>query len=250
MIFYLNALADNYIWCIQNHQNLWLFDPGEAEPVLDFLKENPEIRLCGILITHHHFDHTGGIKALKNAFPKIQVFAPKKENIAETTHCLEGGEVLDLGDFKIEVITAPGHTLGHLIYQTADNLFVGDVLFGAGCGRLFEGTPLQMFNVLEKIATLPDSTQIFCAHEYTMQNLKFAKVVEPQNAEILKRVAFCQNNSVTVPFSLKMEKATNPFLRIHQKSVRDFLIQNGVKENADEITFFAKLRELRNGFKG
>lgn len=250
MIFYLNALADNYIWCIQNHQNLWIVDPGEAKPVLDFLKKNPEIRLCGIFVTHHHLDHTGGIKALKKEFPNLKIFAPKKENVAETTHCLEGGETLDLDDFKIEVIQAPGHTLGHLIYKIADNLFVGDVLFGAGCGRLFEGTPQQMFGVLQKIAELPDSTNIYCAHEYTAQNLKFAKVVEPQNAEIQKRWAFCQENSVTVPFSLKMEKATNPFLRINQKSVRDFLIANGVAENADEITFFAKLRELRNVFKG
>ena len=250
MIFYLKALADNYIWCLQNHQNLWLIDPGDAAPVLQFLKENSSVMLGGILITHHHFDHTGGIKTLKNLFPNIQIFAPKKENIVEATHFLEGGESLDLLDFKVEVINAVGHTLGHLIYKIGNNLFVGDVLFGAGCGRLFEGTAAQMFDSLQKILAMPDSANIYCAHEYTLQNLKFAKVVEPHNVEIQKRWAFCQKNPVSVPFSLATEKATNPFLRINQQSVREFLIKNGSKENANDVAFFAKLRELRNVFKG
>ena len=249
MIFYLNALADNYIWCLKNRQNLWIVDCGDAAPVLDFLRQNPAVTLRGILVTHHHFDHTDGVLPLKSKFPEIQIFAPKIENVAGATHPLNGGESLDLGDFKVDVIAAPGHTRGHLLYKIADSLFVGDVLFGAGCGRLFEGTPAQMFDSLAKIAALPDSTKIYCGHEYTAQNLKFAAHVEPQNEKIQKRIATVAENPVSVPFSLLTEKETNPFLRIGEKSIRDFLMQESdlKNENAD-VEFFAKLREIRNNF--
>ena len=247
MVFYVNALTDNYIWCILNYPNLWIVDPGRAEPILDFLKEKNDVHFQGIWVTHHHMDHTAGIAKLKKNYPKIKVFAPEKGKIKGTTNPLKGGELLDCGDFKMEVIASSGHTLDHLIYKMGDSLFVGDVLFGAGCGRLFEGTPEEMFCVLQKIAAMPDSTKIYCAHEYTVQNLKFAQKVETQNVDIQKRLQMLARNPVSVPFSLKIEKATNPFLRVNQKSVRDFV---GLTEEASALEVFARLRTLRDVFKG
>lgn len=240
-IFYLNALKDNYIWCITDKQDLWIVDPGESTPVLNFLKNN-HLNFKGIFITHHHFDHTGGILELKNAYPQLSIFAPK--GIEGTTCFLKGGEVLNCSTFQVQVIAAPGHTLDHLIYKIGERLFVGDVLFGAGCGRLFEGNASQMFDSLNKIQNFSNQTLIYPAHEYTLQNLRFAQNIEPSNFVIQQRIQELEKNPVSVPLSLKIEKQSNPFLRTEQESVRQKLNLT----NATNQAVFAALRTMRDSF--
>ncbi|MDR3323555.1 MAG: hydroxyacylglutathione hydrolase [Zoogloeaceae bacterium] len=214
------ALQDNYIWGLRQDDRAALVDPGQAAPALAWLAREG-LRLEAILVTHHHQDHQGGVPELRARFPNLCVFAPGNEFITTRTHPLYGGERLRILDTETEVLFAPGHTRGHLMYLAADAaspaLFCGDVLFGAGCGRLFEGTPAQMFAALESIAALPDATRIFCAHEYTLLNLPFAALIEPDNAAIAARARKSQRlrqaGEATVPSTLALEKATNPFLR-------------------------------------
>lgn len=244
------AFRDNYIWGLCRNGRAVVVDPGDAAPVLDWLASGA-LALEAILITHHHQDHQGGVPGLLERHPGLQVFGPGAESITGLNHPLAGGEMLQVLDTPVAVWSVPGHTCGHLAYLAEDALFCGDTLFGAGCGRLFEGTPAQMFQAMERIAALPDSTRIFCAHEYTLLNLPFAALVEPENPAIRARVAESEAlrlaGRATVPSSLPLEKATNPFLRCHEPAVQARVRERQPQASTAEAVF-AVLRAWRDEF--
>jgi hydroxyacylglutathione hydrolase len=221
----LPAFDDNYIWLIgcEGHSGVAIVDPGDAEPVMAYL-EREGLHADAILITHHHGDHTGGIKELVARYP-VPVYGPSSERIPALTHPLREGDRVDLTacGLSLEVFDTPGHTSGHLCYYGHSALFSGDTLFTAGCGRLFEGTAEQMYQSLEKLRALPDETLVYCAHEYTQANLGFAIVAEPHNTETASRILEVERRrregQSTVPAPLALEKATNPFLRSHVPSL-------------------------------
>jgi len=219
------AFNDNYIWLIskENNKNVVIVDPGDAEPVLATLKEH-QYQPIAIIITHHHADHIGGIKALTDQY-QVPVYGPANEHITAINHPLTEGDIVSIPELGInlQVLDVPGHTRGHIAFYADNMLFCGDTLFTGGCGRLFEGTAEQMHHSLSKITALPNETQVYCAHEYTLDNLNFAKVVEPDNTMLLQRILDTQVarklNKFTVPATLELEKATNPFLRCHVPNV-------------------------------
>ena len=213
------ALRDNYIWTMIKPEDhtAWVIDPGDAAPVIDFLKQQ-KLTLKAILITHHHWDHTAGVAELREQQP-TPVYGSAKEKIADVTHLLKDEEDIHMEGCPLtfHVIAIPGHTLDHIAYYSPGLLFCGDTLFAAGCGRVFEGTPEQMYASLQKIAALPDDTRIYCAHEYTLNNLHFAEIVEPENTLIKQRITqvseLRNKNLPSLPSTLSEEKETNPFLR-------------------------------------
>lgn len=217
------AFEDNYLWLLVHGTHAAVVDPGDAQPVLHYLAQH-KLSLCAILITHHHGDHVGGIRELLSHFP-VPVYGPAHEKIPGRTQALTEGDCVRLPELGVElsVIDVPGHTAGHVAYYGAETLFCGDTLFACGCGRLFEGTPQAMHQSLSKLARLPDTTLVYCAHEYTLDNIRFAKVVEPDNADLLQREIDDRNSRTahrpTVPSRLDLEKRTNPFLRSAVPSV-------------------------------
>ena len=243
------AFKDNYIWLLTQGNRAFVVDPGDAAPVLARL-ETDGLRLEGILITHHHADHQGGVAELKARYP-VEVFAPAGESITGVTRPLSGGESIDVLGQSVVVMTVPGHTLGHLAYHATGALFCGDTLFGAGCGRLFEGTPAQMSASLDSIANLPDDTRIYCAHEYTEANLRFALAVEPENPALQQRVvevaALRAVGLPSVPSTLAEEKPTNPFLRCAGPAVIDAGLQHAAV-NRSKTAIFSAIRGWRNNF--
>lgn len=217
------AFKDNYIWLLRQHHHAVVVDPGDAAPVKRFL-DSQGLSLKAILITHHHADHQGGVSDLLRLAP-VPVYGPAAESITGCSCPLEGGETLRVPglDEAVQVLDVGGHTRGHLAYYLPGKLFCGDALFGLGCGKLFEGSPAQMAASLDRLAALPDDTQVYCAHEYTLLNLPFARYVEPGNEALKARgraveAALAQGRA-TVPSSLALEKATNPFLRCHAPEV-------------------------------
>ena len=244
------AFNDNYIWLIQNSDlRCAIVDPGDAKPVLQYLEQH-NLTLEAILITHHHKDHVGGVPALLDSFPNIKIVGPEKEDIPYLTHHLNGGDQFSLFDETFLVIDLPGHTLGHLGYVGDGKLFSGDVLFSAGCGRIFEGSPEQMFDSINKILALPDDTKVYPAHEYTSANVSFALAVEPGNKDLLTyREDVFQlraERKPTLPTTLQKEKLINPFLRVDQPSVVNS-IANRTKETSP-LAVFTALREWKNAF--
>ena len=221
----LNAFDDNYIWLIgcEGHNSVAIVDPGDEDPVIEYLQTH-QLSPCAILITHHHGDHTGGIIELVERY-HIPVYGPATERIPLLTHPLGEGDHVELPECGLEfrVFDTPGHTRGHLCYYGHGALFSGDTLFTAGCGRLFEGTAEQMYHSLEKLRALPDETLVYCAHEYTEANLRFATVAEPDNPDTAARARevsqLRQQGLATVPATLATEKASNPFLRSHVPSL-------------------------------
>lgn len=244
----LKAFEDNYIWCImaENESHCAVVDPGDAVPVLKFLQEH-DLVLTDILITHRHFDHTGGVEQLLQYYP-AKVFGHAK--IPTVTHPVAEKDNLTTNDYNFQVLAIPGHTLDHLAYYENSAIFCGDTLFTAGCGKIFEGTPKQMFESLMKISKLPDDTLIYCGHEYTLNNLKFALMVEPSNEDIQHRMEETKKlraeNKPTVPAPLKLEHKTNPFLRCHKKTVIEAVSDHYKKNFTDTIDVFAHLREWKN----
>jgi hydroxyacylglutathione hydrolase len=210
------AFEDNYIWALRHEGKVAVVDPGEAAPVERFLKRTGD-QLGAILVTHHHGDHIGGIAELVARYP-VPVYGPAREAQAVVTHPLAEGDRVTLLGVDFVVMEVPGHTLGHIVYYAREGLlFCGDTLFGAGCGRVFEGTLAQMHTALARIAALPAATQVYCAHEYTESCLRFARTVEPDNAAIAARIEAVKRlraaRQPSVPSSLADELATNPFLR-------------------------------------
>ena len=222
----IEAFSDNYIWLLRREgmQHAVCVDPGDATPVLHALNANA-LNLSAILITHHHHDHIGGIAELLEHFPQCKVFAPSDKRVPHATYVVGEGETITLDHLncQFEVLEVPGHTRSHIAYYGEGCLFCGDTVFACGCGRLFEGSAKQMHQSLNKIMQLPDTTQIYCAHEYTLANIRFAKQVEPDNAALLEREASEEQKRAagipTVPSSLALEKETNPFLRSHHHTV-------------------------------
>lgn len=260
----LPALADNYIWLLQRGAYAVVVDPGEAAPVRAALAARG-LKLAAILVTHHHADHQGGVAELagewagnrspgRGATGGAAVYAPLVESITGVTHPLAGGETLALAALlsEMRVLAVPGHTRGHLAYLIDGYLFCGDTLFGAGCGRLFEGSPQEMQASLARIAALPDETRICCAHEYTAQNLRFAAAVEPCNPAIAERVAATAAlraaGQASLPSTLALEKASNPFLRWSEPEVIAAARAHGAAAD-DPVAVFAALRAWRNDFR-
>src|SRR5574343_1546198 len=203
-VSFIPAFKDNYIWLLTCGRRAFIVDPGDAAPVRSRL-EADGLTLEGILITHHHADHQGGVAELAAKWP-VKVYAPGNESITGRTRPLSGGECIDVLGQRVQVMAVPGHTLGHLAYYAEGALFCGDTLFGAGCGRLFEGTAEQMSTSLDSIAALPDATRVYCAHEYTEMNLRFALAVEPDNLALQARArqvaALRAAGRSTVPLTL------------------------------------------------
>ena len=250
----IHALKDNYIWLLRKGAFAAVVDPGEASPVLEVLTRE-KLSLIAILVTHHHADHQGGIADLLVQYPAAAVYGPEKESITGLDHPLSGGETIVFPELEgiFQVLAVPGHTLGHIAYFSAEAgvLFCGDMLFTGGCGRIFEGTPAQMFDSLARLAALPERTQIYCGHEYTEANLRFALAVEPGNRRLQKRVdevsVLRAKGLPTVPSTLALEKATNPFLRCHVPEViASARVHGAVSDDAIEV--FRALREWKNAF--
>ena len=222
----VHAFDDNYIWLIgcQGSKRVAIVDPGDAEPVIARI-EREQLQPEAILITHHHGDHTGGIGDLLARYP-MPVYGPANEAIRQLSHPLREGDTVELSDcsLHLQVLDTPGHTRGHICYYGEGALFCGDTLFAAGCGRLFEGSPEQMYQSLEKLRALPDGTLVYCAHEYTEANLRFAHIAEQDNPLVTARleevVHLRKQGQDTVPSLLGREKQTNPFLRSHESSLQ------------------------------
>lgn len=250
-IYAIAALKDNYIWLIVNSRGgAVVVDPGDAAPVLDYLVQY-DLKLQGILITHHHWDHTNGIAELLQHYP-VPVFGSQLNVCSELSHKVEEGQIVEFNAHfpSYQVLAIPGHTLDHIAYYANDHLFCGDTLFAGGCGRLFEGTPEQMYTSLQKIAAFPDHTKLYCAHEYTLANLQFAQLVESNNLFILERIekvkAMRQQNQPSIPSLLSEEKQTNPFLRCTQPEVKQQAEQYMRRYLSDPIEVFAALRAWKN----
>ncbi|WP_028449915.1 hydroxyacylglutathione hydrolase [Chitinibacter tainanensis] len=242
----LPIFSDNYIWLLHNEQAVIAVDPGAAAPLQAWLTARGA-QLAGILITHHHHDHTGGLAAL--ASPALPIYGPA--GVAEVNRPLVGGESFTLLETPIEVIATPGHTLDHLSYLVADRLFCGDTLFSAGCGRLFEGTPAQMLASLQRLAALPAPTQVCCTHEYTASNLRFARHLEPENAALAQReaevLALRAAGKASLPSNMGLELATNPFLRCGEAPIQA-AAQRFSPGISGELATFTALREWKNQF--
>jgi hydroxyacylglutathione hydrolase len=220
------AFHDNYIWAIVHPGNkkALIVDPGDAAPVFEYLEKHA-LTLAGILITHHHPDHIGGIDALFE-HTKCPVYAPGYYKIPHTHQVMRDGDTLQFPDFdlKLHVLHVPGHTLDHIAYYNDASLFCGDTLFAGGCGRVFEGTMEQMYESLCTLKALPAHLKVYCAHEYTASNLVFAHKVEPHNIALTARINDVriqrEHNKPTLPSTIELERQTNPFLRCDQDSVK------------------------------
>lgn len=253
------AFDDNYIWLIHDGKNAAVIDPGVADKVLSALTTHG-LNLSAILLTHHHHDHTGGVAELLQHYA-VPVFGPRNEKIATMTQPLTEGDTVPVPglNLKLSVLDVPGHTSGHIAYVCAQSkaepawLFCGDTLFAGGCGRLFEGTPQQMLASLNKLSALADETLVYCAHEYTLSNLRFAKAVEPDNIVLQERIAsdsaLRASGMATVPSTLGMEKASNPFLRHQEAAVIATLVKaHKLAPGATPLAAFTALREWKNHF--
>jgi hydroxyacylglutathione hydrolase len=250
------ALQDNYIW-------LWLgassaaqtrpciiVDPGEAAPVIHVI-EGQDLHPQAILLTHHHADHTAGVETLCQRY-SMPVWGPAQDAISSVTHPLSGGESIEIMDRVLQTLFIPGHTHGHVAYYNTQVLFSGDTLFTAGCGRVFEGTMGQMYHSLQQLAALPENLLLYCGHEYTAANLVFAAAVEPENPEIQQRIRETAQLRAaglpTVPSTLALEKATNPFLRCDNPAVKQSAEQQSGKPLDTPEAVFAALRNWKNRF--
>lgn len=248
----LRAFADNYIWTIRDGSHAVVVDPGEAQPVIDYLKRE-KLTLAAILNTHHHADHVGGNSALL-AYSPAPVFGPRDERIPEVSVRLADGQHFELPHFGIdmETLEIPAHTRTHIAFVGGGMLFCGDTLFAAGCGRLFEGTPRQMHDSLSRLARLPDDTRVYCGHEYTLSNIKFARAAEPDNRELpaleTRMQALRDQDLPTLPSTIGQEKATNPFVRVHAPGVIQSASTRAGKKLSDPVSVLAEIRDWKNNF--
>lgn len=248
----ISAFKDNYIWSLTDGRRAAIVDPGDAEPVLDYLAREG-LELAAILATHHHADHVGGVAELRRG-RDIPVYGPKNEPISTLTHPVAGGDRVAIPALgaAFEVIDVPGHTRAHIAYYGSKLLFCGDTLFACGCGRVFEGTPAQLHASLARLAALPEDTLVYCGHEYTLSNIRFALAVEPNNASLAERerieAQVRKANRPTVPSTIGREKATNPFLRCGKAEVIEAAARHSGTRPAGPVEVFTAIREWKNGF--
>ena len=249
------AFRDNYIWVIHNQDHAVVVDPGIASPVIDYL-QSKKLQLCAILITHHHSDHTGGIIELIELF-RVPVYGPSNESIPEITHPLRENDSIQLEEIalNLSVMEIPGHTRDHIAYcgfEPFAMVFCGDTLFSCGCGRIFEGDAVQMYQSLQKLCQLPDDTHIYCTHEYTLGNIQFARKVDPENRKLIELEIAAQKlrqrNIPTLPTLLSIEKAVNPFLRCDQPALINSAQQHAAMPLPNPLRVFSVLREWKNNF--
>ncbi|MFC3120234.1 hydroxyacylglutathione hydrolase [Agaribacter flavus] len=247
------ALSDNYIWCLSIADKAVVVDPGESAPVLAYLKQN-NLKLDAIIVTHRHHDHINGIPELTNAFPDIKVHGPETPRITTITDPVWDGDTVSLFDDQLllSVIEVPGHTLDHVAYFNEAYLFCGDTLFSAGCGRMFEGNPEQFWQSLKKLSSLGEDIKVYCTHEYTQANLKFAEYLEPDNLDIKTHIRWVnekrQLNLPSLPSTISKERQINPFLRCHLpefvESIKKILNIN----NHNATAVFAAVRAAKDNF--
>jgi len=244
---------DNYIWLIDNGRHAVLVDPGEAAPALTALKSN-ELELAAIVLTHHHSDHIGGLGEIVAHYPGVPVYGPLKDFIAHVDHPVGNGDkiLVEAMDLELQVIGVPGHTRGHVAYLGHGMLFCGDTLFSAGCGRLFEGSPSDLDVALGRLARLNDETKVYCAHEYTLANLAFTYAVEPENAARDRYGAHCEalraQGKPTLPSTIAIERAINPFLRTDVESVIDSVGSHCGTRPANMLECLTALRAWKDVF--
>lgn len=250
----LPILKDNYVWILvdETTQSAVIVDPGEAAPVANYLDKH-QLKLLAILITHRHWDHTNGVLALKDKYP-APVYGPVNDPVDGVSHTVHEGDKLHIDNFPVTftVLDIPAHTRGHIAYVGAGGVFCGDTLFSAGCGRLFEGTPEQMVAALTKLAALPDDTKVYCAHEYTLHNLKFAKIVEPGNNNITNYrehvESLLHDKKISLPSTIKIEKEVNPFLRCSSPEIIASVENFAGQTLKNQIDVFKFLREWKDEF--
>ncbi len=261
-VFPVPAFTDNYLWVIHDDQHAVVVDPGDATPVIDYLTRH-SLALQAILVTHHHADHVGGIGALIDWFgssARPTVYGPAHEQIPHRDVAVREGDVVKFDSLGVElkVLDVPGHTAGHVAYFEAARqwLFSGDTIFASGCGRLLGGTAAALFSSLSRIGDLPSETRIYCTHEYTLSNIRFALAVDGDNADLRTRAtleaARRERGEPTVPTTVALERATNPFLRTSTPTVRDSVITSSsgvLPRDASDLAVFAALREMKNQFK-
>lgn len=247
------AFRDNYIWMLVQGHYAVCVDPGSAQPVASWLSRH-HIDLIGILVTHHHADHTGGILELKSNHKSLEVYGPAFESIPGLTVPLQEGKSCDLGfGFpQFSVLDVPGHTSGHIAYFSEFGLFCGDTLFSGGCGRIFEGTANQLYESLKKLSRLPGQTPVYPAHEYTVANLRFAHRVLPNDRILEKNFASAvkirENSQATLPSTIEREKRINLFLRTGEPEVHAAVSEETGEYLADELSVFAALRTWKDSF--
>jgi len=244
------AFQDNYIWVLSNDEgHCVIVDPGEAVPVLNAIEEN-QWQPQAILLTHHHHDHVGGVKELRQRFPEVVVYGPEETQDKGATKCVVEGDKLILLGYEFSVFATPGHTLGHVSYYTIPYLFCGDTLFSGGCGRLFEGTADQMYQSFQKINALPPETVICCAHEYTLANMKFAQHILPNDPAIedyLNKVKQLRTKGqTTLPVTLENERRINVFLRTEDPDLISVIGEETKLQQHN--TRFAWLRSKKDAF--
>jgi hydroxyacylglutathione hydrolase len=248
----IRAFKDNYIWCLRRADRAVVVDPGDAGPVFEYL-EAEGLRLEAILATHHHMDHVGGNSKLLAKY-NVPVYGPMRESIPGVVHKLKEGDEIDVPGIGIRlgVLDVPGHTAGHIAYHGAGLLFCGDTLFSCGCGRLFEGTAAQMHASLSKLAALPDETLVYCAHEYTLSNLRFARAADPDNPAVAAREAGAkaslERGRPSLPSTLGDERAANPFLRASEPALVASASRFAGRTLTDPVQVFGALREWKDGF--
>ncbi|WAJ70944.1 hydroxyacylglutathione hydrolase [Catenovulum adriaticum] len=253
-VFALKAFEDNYIWVIQNQSHCLIVDPGESAPVIDYLNQQTQITPVAILITHHHSDHVGGVQKLTQIYPNLKVYGPKDSPFTKTDYSLVDGQKIHFNEFNLsfDICHIPGHTLDHIAYYNDDWLFCGDTLFSVGCGRMFEGTASIFQHSLEKLRALSDDTLVFCAHEYTQANIRFALTIDTDNQTLLNHAnkvkQLRQNNQASLPTTLKLEKAINPFIRTHIASIQAQVSSKWGQVVSEPIETFAALRALKDRF--
>jgi hydroxyacylglutathione hydrolase len=247
------AFQDNYLWLIHDGTYAAVVDPGDAAPVADYLTQHG-LKLAAIMITHHHADHIGGLLALKSQFSVPVVYGPAGEEIEGLTERLMEGDAITVPHLGLSfsVLDIPGHTAGHIAYLGDGRLFCGDTLFAGGCGRVFEGTMPQMRASLAKLKGLPGDTLVYCAHEYTLTNLKFARAVEPDNAVLARRETHDKATRAaqqpTVPTRIGIERDTNPFLRWDAPEVIASAEKRAGKDHLNPDEVFTSIREWKNSF--
>ena len=251
-IIQIPAFTDNYFWLMfeDNNKSAVVVDPGDSAPVIKSLKDN-NLELTDILITHHHNDHIGGVSELKKVFPKVNIFGPADPRIP-ANNIVKDEDVIKLDSLNEEfgVLDVRGHTNSHIAYYFDKKLFCGDTLFSCGCGRLFEGTHEDMHKALTKIKNLPKETLIYCAHEYTLDNIGFAKIVDPKNLDLLEREKevkyLLKNGFFTIPSTLENELKVNPFLRFDVKDIKNSVQNHFSKKISSDAEVFKYTREWKD----